>query len=403
MAFRIAVSGLRSASSDLDVTGNNIANAGTTGFKASRAEFADIYAVSSLGTTSDAIGQGVQMSAVSQQFTQGNIAFTDNSLDLAINGQGFFVLEDNGTRTYTRAGAFGVDSEGYVVNSTGQNLMGYQAVDGEVTGAIDKLQVDTSNLAPSATTRIDTSLNLDAGADAPVTVPFDATDPTSYNNSTSLTIYDSLGEQHLANMYFVSTGANTWDVHLQIDDQDPAAPTSASIAFDNSGALLPPVNLSFGAFAATGTGSDPITLDVDLTGTTQYGADYGVYALSQDGYTTGQLAGLEVDEHGVVYARFTNGQSDPLGQVLMANFSNPQGLQPMGDTIWAETNSSGAPLEGAAGSATLGLIQAGALEESNVELAEQLVNMIIAQRSFQANAQVIRTEDDVTQTIINIR
>jgi len=404
MAFRIAVSGLRAATADLDVTGNNIANSNTTGFKVSRAQFADLYAASNLGTAQDATGQGVQLSAVAQQFTQGNVAFTDNNLDIAINGEGFFVVEDGNGRAYTRAGSFGIDKDGYMINSTGQQIQAFQANNGNITGAIGPLQISTTNLAPQATSAIASQVNLDAAAALPLTAPFNAADPNTYNNSSSLTVFDTLGEEHLASMYFVKTAANNWDAHLRVDGNAPLAPATGvfPIAFDNSGNMTSAMPLSFGSFLST-TGSQNITLDVDFTGTTQYGADFGVNALSQDGYTTGRLSGLDVDGQGIVLARFSNGQSQAQGQLVLADFGNPQGLQPLGDTLWAETSNSGNALIGAPGTATLGLLQAGALEESNVDLAEQLVNMIVAQRSFQANAQVIQAEDEVTQTIINIR
>ncbi len=406
MAFRIAVSGIQAATADLDVTGNNIANSNTTGFKSSRAQFADLYAASDLGSTSDAVGQGVQLAAVAQQFTQGNVSFTDNSLDVAINGSGFFAVEDNNGRAYTRAGAFGLDKDGFVVNSTGQQLLAFQGLNGSITGAVGPLQISTTNLPPQATAQIDSQVNLDAAA-VPPTVAFDPNVATSYNSSTSLTVYDSLGEEHLAGIYFVKTGLNTWNVYARLNTGAAAGPQA--LVFDSSGAVdtgATTLPFNFGTFA-TGTGSldigAPGGLLVDLTGTTQYGAEFGVNSLSQDGFTTGRLSGVDIDEKGVVLARFSNGQSQAQGQIVLADFSNPQGLQPQGDTLWAETSSSGTALIGAPGTSTLGLLQAGALEESNVELAEQLVNMIIAQRAFQANAQVIRAEDDVTQTIINIR
>jgi flagellar hook protein FlgE len=401
MAFRIAVSGLRAATADLDVTGNNIANSNTTGFKASRAQFADLYAASDLGTAQGAIGQGVQLAAVAQQFTQGNVGFTDNSLDIAINGGGFFVVEDSNGRAYSRAGAFGLDEDGYMVNATGHRLQAFQAVNGSITGAVGPLQISTTNIAPQATSAIIGQVNLDAGAGVPPNVAtFDPADPNSYNNSTSMTIFDSLGQEHLASIFYAKTAANSWQARVGVDGNFVNGP--AALAFDNSGNLTTAMPLTFGSFPTT-TGSLDIDLSVDLTGTTQYGADFGVNALAQDGFTTGRLSGIDTDQDGVVLARFSNGQSQAQGQIVLADFSNAQGLQPQGDTLWAETASSGAALVGAPGTATLGLLQAGALEESNVDLAEQLVNMIVAQRAFQANAQVIRTEDEVTQTIINIR
>jgi flagellar hook protein FlgE len=414
MAFRIAVSGLRAATADLDVTGNNIANASTTGFKGSRVQFADVYAASNLGTSRDAIGQGVKVSDVAQLFTQGNVSFTDNSLDLAINGEGFFVVEDSEGRFYTRAGAFGLDKDGFVVNATGQRLLGYQAADAQLTGATGPLQISTTNLAPSATTEIAVQVNLDASS-ALRTTAFDPARPETYNTSVPLTVFDSLGEEHLATIYFQKSAANTWNTHLMIDgvyvnqDADGDGTRDAvPLLFNESGVLTSSTPTVFGDFdpaaSTRPTGAAVIQdLAIDFTDTTQFGADFGVNALSQDGFTTGRLSGIDINSQGVVLARFSNGQTASQGQVMLANFGNPQGLQPMGNTLWVETTDSGPPLVGAPGTAALGLVQSGALEESNVDLAQELVDMIVAQRNFQANAQVIRTEDEVTQTIINIR
>jgi flagellar hook protein FlgE len=411
MAFRIAVSGLKGAAADLDVTGNNIANSNTAGFKSSRAQFADVYAVSNLGTVSDAVGQGVRVASVAQQFTQGNISFTENNLDLAINGQGFFVLEEpSGDRSYSRAGAFEVDHENFIVNSAGQRLIGFQANNGSVTRALGTLQLSRNNISPRATTAIDIGVNLDAGASAPAADPFDPADADTYNFSTSTSIFDSLGKDHLTNLYFRKSGVNQWEVYPRIDNNDANLDalgnrTPLLLEFSDSGRLLTapmPLVLSPGNFDP-GTGAAPVSLSIDFSPSTQFGSEFGVNALQQDGYTTGKLSGLDIDDKGIVIARYTNGQFLPQGQVALANFSNSQGLQPLGDTTWAETNSSGVPLIGGPGSASLGLLQSGALEDSNVDLAEQLVNMIVSQRNFQANAQMIRAEDEITQTIINIR
>jgi flagellar hook protein FlgE len=407
MAFRIAVSGLRAATADLDVTGNNIANSNTTGFKSSRAQFADVYAATSIGTSQDSIGQGVSLAAVAQQFGQGTISFTDNSLDLAISGEGFFVLEDTtGAQLYSRAGAFGVDENGVVVNSLGQRLVAFQATGGTLTGVTGPLQLSSSNIAPQATGLVDVGVNLDADAVAPA-IAFDPLVPASYNNATSLTVYDSLGQDHLATVYFRKTASNTWDSHLVVGD--PASPLNAGsavgLAFDATGQLTTGMPIRYQAAPGFDplTGANLLDLQFDFSPSTQFGGQFGVNTITQDGFATGRLSGVDIDEQGVVLARFTNGQSQIQGQVALANFSNPQGLQPLGDTAWAETNSSGAALVGGPGTASLGLVQSGALEESNVDLAEQLVNMIVAQRNFQANAQMIRSEDEIIQTIVNIR
>lgn len=418
MPFRSALSGINAASQDLKVIGNNVANAGTTGFKQSRAEFADVYAATE-GGSANSIGAGVRLGAVSTLFGQGNIGFTDNKLDLAINGRGFFILDENGTRSYSRAGSFQVDREGFVVNNNNQKLIVNSADEtGNITGAVGPLRLDNSNITPNATNMIEAGLNLDGSQVAPTTAPFDPDIPNSYNHSTSLTIYDSLGSSHLATMYYIKgEQPNTWTTHLFVDGKDAkgglAPPyTGDTLQFDGAGALasingtsVPPGIISYNNIATT-TGSDPLNVDINLLSNspmTQFGSKFNVNALSQNGFTSGRLSGFDFSETGVIKARYSNGQSKVLGQVSLADFANAQGLRPLGDTQWAESFSSGAALVGTAGSGSLGVLQSGALEDSNVDLTQQLVNMITAQRNFQANAQVITTADTVTQTIINIR
>jgi len=403
MPFRTAISGLRASMTDLSTIGNNVANASTTGFKKSRAEFADIYAASNLGVAGDTPGSGVNVARIAQQFSQGTVSFTENSLDLAINGNGFFVVNDGGSNLYTRAGAFGVDREGYVVNAQSQRLQAFQAdTSGTITGALGDLLINTSNVAPSATTAVTIGLNLDSSSSVPAVATFDPSDTSSYNNATSTTVYDSLGNAHDASMYYVKTGSNTWDTYTYVDGVAVDGPTA--LTFNSSGALTAPAGGAFttASFTPSGGGA-AMTLDLNYGASTQYGSPFSVNSMVQDGYTTGTLTGLDVDTSGIIFARYSNGQAVTLGQVALANFANPQGLQPVGDTAWAETFEAGAPLVSAPGSSNLGLIQGGALEESNVDLSEELVKMIIAQRNFQANAQVIQTADQVTQSIINIR
>ncbi len=434
MAFQTSLSGLAAAQGNLSVTGNNIANASTTGFKKSRAEFADVYAASIYGSSSTAIGGGVRMASVAQQFTQGNIEFTDNPLDLAVSGEGFFRLDDNGSIVFSRAGMFKVDANGELVNSTGQSLTGYQAdATGTITGQLGILSIDTSNINPLATggsqspSGIEANLNLDSNSAVPGT-PFNpARTPDMYNSSTSLTTYDSLGNPILTTMYFVKTAnPGEWGVHTWMDYTDNAgvttsaelipqggvAGTPALITFDTTGAVSS-VSPQFGATTfvdyepntviTTVTNADPLEFEIDFGDSTQFGSPFAVNALTQDGYSTGQISGVDIDESGVVFARYTNGQSRSLGQVALANFANSQGLAPQGDTLWAETFDSGQPLVGQPGTSSLGLIQSGALEASNVDISKQLVNMIVAQRDFQANAKMITTEDQIMQSIINIR
>jgi flagellar hook protein FlgE len=405
MTFRTALSGLNAASSDLAVTANNIANASTTGFKASRAEFAEMFAVSSQGVSNLQSGQGVRVSNVSQQFSQGNVDFTDSSLDLAISGQGFFILNDGGAQAYTRSGAFQVDRDGYVVNAQGKRLQVYPPADngGFNTGSLGDLRLVTNESPPSATSQIEMVANLPANASPPANATFDPADPTSYNSATSLTVYDSLGAAHTGTLYFTKTAAaNDWTAQLYVDGN--AVGTPQQLTYSSTGALVTPANgdLTFPAYTPN-TGAAPITLTIDASQTTQYGSNFSVNSLTQDGFTTGRLIGMDIGATGVVQARFTNGRSIPLGQVALANFANPQGLQQLGDTNWAETFTSGQALRGQAGNSGLGMLQSGALEASNVDITEQLVNMITAQRNFQANAQMISTSDQITQTIINMR
>jgi flagellar hook protein FlgE len=405
MPFRLALSGLNAAQADLTVTANNIANTATAGFKGSRAEFAELFSVSPQGVSSNAIGNGVRVSNVAQQFTQGNIDFTDNSLDLALSGQGFFILNDGGAMAYTRAGAFQVDSQGYIVNARQQRLQVYPpGTDGQFnTGALSDIQLVTSESAPSATTTVDVTLNLPANAAQPTVAVFDPANVNSYNSATSLTTYDSLGAAHTATMYFTKTAnPNEWTTQLFVDGN--AVGTAQTLEYDNTGALINPAagTITFPSYTPA-TGAAAMDMTFDFSTTTQYGGTFNVNAITQDGFTTGRLIGIDIDSTGVVQARFTNGRSLALGQVALANFSNPQGLQQLGDTNWAETFGSGQALRGQAGNSGFGLVQAGALEASNVDITEQLVNMITAQRNFQANAQMISTADAIQQTIINIR
>lgn len=454
MSFNIGLSGIRAASSDLNITGNNIANAGTVGFKGSRAEFGDVYAASILGSGSNAQGSGVLLGNVAQQFTQGNINYTENSLDLAVNGNGFFVTSNQGALSYTRAGYFGTDREGFITNNSGARLQGFavNAVTGQINqGVQTDLRVDTRSADPRATTSIESTINLNStnvrlpvwqqaydqqiataadpanptpaeiqAAEAAAQATFDPTNSSTYNSSTSVNVFDSLGNPHTLTKYFVKTGGNEWDMFTLIDGRqvpgnqlptDPGfAPQPTQLSFDTVGQLVTPQPMNniagWQPLDSSGqpTGADsPADFDIDLTGTTQFASSFAVTAVVQDGFTTGELAGLSIDEEGLLVARYTNGQTRTQGQVVLANFANQQGLTPLGDTAWAQSSASGEPVVGAPQSGTLGAIQSGALEQSNVDLSEQLINLIIAQRNYQANAKTIQTEDAVTQTIINLR
>lgn len=413
MPFRAALSGLNAAQSDLRVIGNNVANAATTGFKKSRTEFADVIAASNFGVSGNAIGSGVRVANISQQFSQGVVSFTDNNLDLAISGGGFFVLDDNGSRAYTRAGNFGIDQSGSLVNSLGQTLVAFQAdSSGNITGQTGPLVLDLSDIAPQATGSIEVGMNLDADTPTNAFSPaIDPTNPASYDTSTSLSVFDSLGRSHLATIYLQkAAGAGVWNTEMYLDGTgagNRVVPTGGStITFAADGTLSLPAGgtIAYNAYAVAPATALSMTIDyTGATPSTQYGSAFSVNSLQQDGYASGRISSVDIAESGMIQARFTNGQTRTMGQVALANFTNQQGLLPVGDNAWVEGFTSGQPLVSAPGTSSLGVIQSGALEGSNVDITEQLVGMITAQRNFQANAQVISTADAITQTIINIR
>ncbi|MDH1010627.1 flagellar hook protein FlgE [Pseudomonas nicosulfuronedens] len=435
MSFNTALSGLNAASMDLNVTGNNIANVGTTGFKSSRTEFADLYASSMLGTGRIAVGNGVVTQAVSQQFTQGNLSTTGRSLDLAVSGNGFFMTSDNGSRVYTRNGTFNTDASGYIVDGSGNRLQGYgvNANGNIVNGVITDLKVDTANQPPSPTSTITSTLSLNSNATTPTTTPFDATDSDSYNWSTSVDIYDSQGNSHTMTNYFVKDSANNWSMYTLVDGRNPQTPTSTTplssdITFNSAGQLtgITSTGMTVNAdktltltgwtpAAVTNSTTSPVTwgangaagatggISIDLTKTTQTNGSFAVTAVTQDGYATGQMSGLSFAEDGQMYATYTNGQSKVIGQVILANFANTQGLTPVGNTGWKQSLASGEAVIGTPTSGTLGSVGSGTLEDSNVDLTAQLVNLIVAQRNYQANAKTVQTESTISDTIINLR
>lgn len=619
MAFNTGLSGLRAASVDLDVTGNNIANASTVGFKGSKAQFGDLYASGFLSAGTTPIGDGVKVQDVKQSFGQGNISFTDNGLDLAIDGDGFFILNNGGEIRYSRAGQFQIDKEGYVINNQNMRVQGYTAdEDGNLSGIRGDLQIETDNLAPRRTTSLQTDVNLDSreevlerrvrnlgdlpvggpngidsesftityndgtpaetvtipagatarqaaaevseatgfsasatttatlagmpvtpgfnfelsigtgqiqvdtdgistltelrdrinatdentilatingdgnleitqnqgenitynypgltggpievrgivrpvadrnvesvdgsgndfevafnGGNIQVTNAFNPIDQRTYNHATSTTIYDSLGNSHEMTQFYVKEpspgdgiGQSEWSIYLQIDgeyvgntDVNPYQArfnedgSLASINGDTNGEIVitdwTPKDPAGDPNGADGPPDDPDSVEspipeppsssafvLNLGETTQYGSTFGVNDQQQNGYTTGRLSGLDVSDQGVLFARYTNSQSQELGQVALAGFQNTDGLSPVGETTWVETFESGQPIIGGPDTGTLGSIKASSVEESNVDLSAELVNLIIAQRNYQANAKTIETSDAVTQTIINLR
>lgn len=437
MSFQTGLSGLNASSRSLDVIGNNIANANTVGMKSSRAEFGDLVA-SSLGAGGGGgggAGIGVAVATVSQQFSQGNINVTGNDLDVAINGGGFFRLTmPDGSAAYTRDGQFKLDKVGNVITNTGAKVMGYPTdpISGNATSTIiQALQLPTAApIGANATSKITAEFNLDAraleaAADATATPPRLATPRATYG--TSLTAYDAQGVPTPVSLYFEKTAvANEWTVYGGLDVAaavgPPAVaavtyPSLGTIQFNAAGQITAPVaaapETGFALTLAANTiaSSNPNTtggkltqaITVKLDGVTQYGAAFAVSNLTQDGYASGELVGLKIGEDGVITASYSNGQKQAAGQVALADFRNVQGLSPTGGGNWVATSTSGEPVDGSPGNGKFGALRSGALEESNVDLTAELVNMMTAQRAYQANAQTIKTQDQVMSTLVNLR
>ena len=411
MSFQQGLSGLNAASKSLEVIGNNVSNANTVGFKQSTTKFADVYANSLSGSGGSQIGIGTKIAQVQQTFTQGNITSTNNPVDIAINGDGLFRMSDNGSITYSRNGQFQLDKTGYIVNSDNKRLTGYTADAQGVlsTGAAAELNINTADLAPSPTTAVTGTLNLDSRKTALSSAAFNANDPTTYHHSTSINVFDSLGNSHMLQSYFVKTSPGTWDLFTAIDGTangftPPAAPVAtAQITFGTSGANPTSMPAIPTITAPVTTGAAALTLTLDYSNNTQFGSTFSVNSLSQDGYSSGRLSGFSIGDDGTILGRYTNGQSATLGQVVLSNFTNPNGLESLGSNAWAESSVSGPPLTGTPNSGALGVLQSLAVEDSNVDLTAELVNMITAQRFYQANAQTIKTQDQVLQTLVNLR
>ena len=461
MAFQQALSGLNGASKAIDATSNNIANASTVGYKASVAHFGDVYAASLAGAGASQIGIGINLSGVQQQFTQGNITATNNPLDISINGAGFFRMDQNGATTFTRNGQFHLDKNGFIINDQGMSLTGYTAQAGIIVpSTAAPLQISASDLAPVATgssvsgafTGVRANLNLDsrltppvpAWADGPAAAVPPATsatwtpDPTTYNYSTALSVYDTLGNAHTLTMYFrKAQGTGDWAVFTNIDgttnsrvtiSQPAGSPALASV---NIGTAAAPVNVPGIDFSTSGAlnsataspklhlsvdmagvmndlgipnnAASPLAFDLDFTGTTQFGSPVGTNRLEQDGYAAGHLVGLTAGADGVIQGRYSNGQTFAQGQIVLANFTNPNGLQSLGNNQWTQTSASGPALIGAPNTSSLGTLSSATVEESNVDLTAELVNLITQQRNYQANAQSIKTQDQIMQTLVNLR
>jgi flagellar hook protein FlgE len=406
MSFEQALSGLNAASQNLDAIGNNVANASTIGFKQGRAEFADVFAASIANQSGTQIGIGTRLASVSPQFTQGNITTTGNPMDVAINGNGLFRMSNGGVITYSRDGEFTLDKSGFIVNSVGDQLTGYPA---NAAGTISPstpipLQLSLGNIAPKSTANASLSLNLDSRSTTPLAA-FSLTDPTTYNSSTALTVYDSQGNSHTLSLYFRTSAANTWSVYGAGDGTVlNGGAAIGTLNFNASGTMAANVTLN-PSIPLTNGAATPLTFALLLpaSSTSQYGTSFSVSSNTQDGYTTGQLSGFTIGQDGIVQGRYSNGQTRDQGQIALANFVNSQGLVALGGNQWAESSASGQPLIGAPSTGSLGALQSGALESSNVDITTELVNMITAQRVYQANAETVKTQDQVEQTLMNLR
>ncbi len=427
MGFQQGLSGLSSAATNLDVIGNNVANASTVGFKSSTAQFADVYATSLYGTGGIQIGIGTKVADVAQNFTQGTVTVTNSPLDIAISGEGFFQMVQDGAISYTRNGQFSLDKDGFIVNNGSLQLTGWglDASGNIVGGTPIPLQISQAPSPPKSTTEAILAANLDSGSTLiPAATAINPSDATTFDHTTSVTVYDEGGNPQSMVLYFqhnsVSTGAtptSSWTVAgyvngTQVDLNGAAAGNNLAMVYDGAGILDAATGINGAAPVAfdvtipasvLNTGANPLTFSLDMTDFTQYGSSFSVSTLSQDGYSSGRLASLSVASDGTIQGRYTNGQNKVLGQIVTQSFLNPNGLQSIGNNQWVQTADSGPSIPGAPGSGVLGTLQSGAVEDSNVDLTAELVNMIVAQRMYQANAQTIKTQDQIFQTLVNLR
>ena len=401
MAFSQAVSGLNAAAPNLDVIGNNIANSATYGFKSGTASFADMFAGSK-------VGLGVKVAGITQDFTDGTTTNTGRGLDVAISQNGFFRLVDsNGSVFYSRNGQFKLDENRNLVNMQGLQLTGYPA-----TGTPPTIQqganpgpitIPNTLMAAKATTTASMQINLNSSDELPSKTPFDPSDADSYNKKGTVTVFDSQGNAHDVNVFFVKTQDNTWEVHT-MDSSDPTAtPTlSTTMEFNENGMLVSggSANIVTGAI----NGADPASFSLSFLNSMQQntGAN-NIVATNQNGYKPGDLVSYQINDDGTVVGNYSNDQTQVLGQIVLANFANNEGLASQGDNVWAATQASGVALLGTAGTGNFGKLTNGALESSNVDLSKELVNMIVAQRNYQSNAQTIKTQDQILNTLVNLR
>lgn len=432
MSFNIALSGINAAQKDLNTTANNIANVNTTGFKESRAEFGDVYATSIFSNAKTSVGNGVATAHIAQQFQQGSLNFTENSLDLAINGNGFFVTADGldtVDRGFTRAGAFKLDSNSFVTNSSGNYLQVYDVnADGSPKAvsmaATRPLQIPDTAGVPKSTANVTMSMNLPATTQPLNSGDFDPTDSATYSSSTSVSVYDSLGESHTLSTYYVKDQAlpNTWLEFNYVDDQpldvvggtavaaspgSPAKPLAVQITFDSSGVMqaqtpMPSTTIPLGAILTNGADTTQ-TINLNFNNPTQFASAFEVSKLEQDGATVGRLTGIDIGPEGMIVASYSNGTNDKLGMIAMAKFANEQGLTQIGDTSWRQSQLSGDAVAGKPNTGTFGKVNSSALEQSNVNLTSELVDLITAQRNYQANSRTLEVNSKLQDTVLQIR
>ncbi|WP_047243753.1 flagellar hook protein FlgE [Chromobacterium subtsugae] len=412
MGFQQGLSGLNAASTQLDTIGNNVANANTVGFKSSRTEFADLYGNSLYGMTSTTPGIGTQVSAVTQNMGSGNLETTGRSLDLAINNSGFFIMGlPNGTQAYSRNGQFQVNNQGYIVSTAGNYLQGWTAnAQGAISqGPVGNLQLTNTSIPPTATSKMNMAVLLNSASTPPTTTPINnPAQPSSYNWTNNQTVYDSLGNSHQMTLYYslntpVAGAGNTWTVNAYVDGAAATAPSTFTLSFDTSGNLTTntPFNVTFTPPSANGSAA-PQTVAVNFAHSTQIAQNFFTSPVTQDGSAPGTLQTINISANGLIQASFSNSQTKTIGQVALANFINPQGLQDTGGNLWTQTGGSGPATVNAPGSGNTGTLSAGQVEDSNVNLTNELVNMITAQRYYQANAQTVKTQDTLIQTLLNI-
>lgn len=418
MSFSQAVSGLGAASSNLDVIGNNIANSATAGFKSSTIAFADMFAGSN-------VGLGTKVAAVIQNFNDGATTTTSRGLDVALSGNGFFRMTDSsGGVFYSRNGQLTLDANRNLVNTQGLNVTGYPASGSPATiqaGANPvALRIPTEQMPARATTTAGLVANLNSTDTTPSVPTFSTANADSYNKKTTATVFDSQGNDHALDMYFAKdTASNSWTVRT-IDANTGLSAGDFRMAFDTSGKLTSVSKLNAnGTVASTTTdgtvgltlnvggangavANQPITMSMlgslqQNTGATNFGSP------TQDGYAPGDLTSYAINNDGTITGSYSNQKTQLLGKIVLSSFSNPEGLQSKGDNVWQASSASGQAAIGLANTGTFGSLTAGALESSNVDMSKELVNMIVAQRNYQANAQTIKTQDQILNTLVNLR